>query len=76
MTKTETFPFRIARDGAVYIGERMFHGRLSGQQIHAGYVWREGREWRNDQTCDRYKTQDAAANVLVAIVSKSWMFDR
>jgi hypothetical protein len=73
---TTAYPFRIARDGAVYIGERMFHGRLSGRQIHAGHVWREGREWRNDQASNRYATQDEAASELVAIISKPWMFDR
>lgn len=71
------YPFRITRNGAVHVGENMFHGRLSGRKIYAGRVWREsGDWWRNDQTSNRYPTQNEAASALVAIVSKPWMFDR
>jgi hypothetical protein len=71
MTTTEKqYGWHIDRGGAVHRLRRPArHGRAHLASAYLiGYVWRERRGWRNDQCCDHFPTQRAAAESLDRIV--------
>jgi hypothetical protein len=69
-SKPKTYGFRISRTGNVFAYlAPAYHGRVSkNDELLAGSIWREGREWRNDQCSDRFRTQEDAATMLMRIV--------
>jgi hypothetical protein len=68
--KPKTYGFRISRSGGVYAATAPARrGRqLPSEELYAGKVWREGRQWRNDQCCDRFDSQTDAAEMLMRII--------